>query len=484
MIADQLIKGQLPHEFTEDELVDLLFLLPEKEWDDIQYFSTFDQSLQTLVSSLKAKDPEALLSEVQSALASCSRLEKKADRFIFQPSKLLGSNEWTTISCDESFLQALALITTDEELVFDFHSLAPQMRQLLCWFFFLREKNPSIISAQQALSLPPTPNALQKRADHYGRETLRMSLLRYGSYEEQDLEKSFDYLKHLRNLFKVLYEQQAFDALPLNQLSGKSFRLLSEWSEIGDRFSESGEMSVSFAELLSQIQTFTREQFTRYLALSKQEKTSDAIVFSAQIFLALMVVLRPVIPEFVCRVEQLLGTIKPQLLKKSDYQAEKDYKIHLLFDILKGVHQQRAQLKLKKHLPIQLAIQANSAILQLLESYEASLKSLFKIEKMQYLTANESFPSDFHIFNILDITVGIKPYELSPQQDEQMQREKQLKEKIQALEYVRSTLMVLTLNPLTDPQKIEEKEAEMETIKNDIQHLEIKIQKAKMEKKS
>lgn len=210
----------------------------------------------------------------------------------------------------------------------------------------------------------------------------------------------------------------------------------------------------------------------------------EAIAFSSQIFLALMVFLRPVIPEFVYRVEQVLGEMKPQLLKKSDYQVEKDYKIHLLFDILKGVHQQRVQLKLKKHLPIQLAIQANSAILHLLESYESSLKSLFKIEKMQYLTANESFPSDFHIFMILDITVGIKSYELSPQQDEQMQREKQLKEKSQALEYVRSTLMVLTLNPLTDPQKIEEKEAEMECLKNDIQHLEIKIQKAKMEKKS
>lgn len=85
---------------------------------------------------------------------------------------------------------------------------------------------------------------------------------------------------------------------------------------------------------------------------------------------------------------------------------------------------------------------------------------------------------------ILDITVGIKSCELSPQQDEQMQREKQLKEKTQALEYVRSTLMALTLNPLTDPQKIEEKEAEMETLKNELQHLEIKIQKAKMEKKS
>lgn len=50
LIADQLIKGQLPQQFTQDELVDMLFLLPEKEWDDIQYLYSFDQPLQTLIS--------------------------------------------------------------------------------------------------------------------------------------------------------------------------------------------------------------------------------------------------------------------------------------------------------------------------------------------------------------------------------------------------------------------------------------------------
>ena len=43
--------------------------------------------------------------------------------------------------------------------------------------------------------------------------------------------------------------------------------------------------------------------------------------------------------------------------------------------------------------------------------------------------------------------------------------------------------MALSLNPLADPVKMSEKEAELETLKTEIQHLEIKIQKAKMAKK-
>lgn len=171
-------------------------------------------------------------------MESCSRLEKKADRFIFHPSKLLGTNDCCTISCDETLLQALALATTQEELILDFQILSPQMRQLLCWFFFLNGKLPRILATQQAFPLSYAPNTLQKQADYYGRETLRMTLLHYGNYDEKNLERSFDYLKHLRNLFKVLYEQQGFEAPLLKKLSGKSFRLLSEWSEIADRFLE------------------------------------------------------------------------------------------------------------------------------------------------------------------------------------------------------------------------------------------------------
>jgi hypothetical protein len=45
-------------------------------------------------------------------------------------------------------------------------------------------------------------------------------------------------------------------------------------------------------------------------------------------------------------------------------------------------------------------------------------------------------------------------------------------------------LMALSSMPLTPAEKIADKQQELDTIMSDIQHLEIKIQKAKMEKKA
>jgi hypothetical protein len=45
-------------------------------------------------------------------------------------------------------------------------------------------------------------------------------------------------------------------------------------------------------------------------------------------------------------------------------------------------------------------------------------------------------------------------------------------------------LMALSSMPLTPSEKIEEKQKELDTIMSEIQYLEIKIQKAKMEKKA
>jgi hypothetical protein len=44
--------------------------------------------------------------------------------------------------------------------------------------------------------------------------------------------------------------------------------------------------------------------------------------------------------------------------------------------------------------------------------------------------------------------------------------------------------MALSSMPLTPAEKIQEKQQELDTIMSDIQHLEIKIQKTKMEKKA
>jgi hypothetical protein len=44
-------------------------------------------------------------------------------------------------------------------------------------------------------------------------------------------------------------------------------------------------------------------------------------------------------------------------------------------------------------------------------------------------------------------------------------------------------LMALSSMPLTPAEKMEEKQKELDGVMSEIQHLEIKIQKAKMEKK-
>lgn len=165
-------------------------------------------------------------------------------------------------------------------------------------------------------------------------------------------------------------------------------------------------------------------------------------------------------------------------------EGTKDYKIHLLFDIFKGIVAKKADLHIKKHLPIELVIQANSDILHLLASYESSLKQLFKIEKITYCTANEILPSGFESFNILDMKIGIKAFFITKEDDILVQLERDLKSKTESLEYLRTNLMALSLNPLADPVKISEKEGELETLKSEIQRLEIKIQKTKMAKKN
>ncbi|MBQ7617045.1 hypothetical protein IJS64_03535 [bacterium] len=61
--------------------------------------------------------------------------------------------------------------------------------------------------------------------------------------------------------------------------------------------------------------------------------------------------------------------------------------------------------------------------------------------------------------------------------------EREKKSKQQTADYLRSMLMSLSSSPLTPSEKIAEKQKELDEIMFDIQCLDIKIQKAKMEKK-
>ena len=197
----------------------------------------------------------------------------------------------------------------------------------------------------------------------------------------------------------------------------------------------------------------------------------------------ILVHLQPIIPEFIVMVEQVLHKgIEAPLINKF-YSETKDYKINLLFDIFNIIFQEKNNLWLKKHVPIDFFIQTNPSIIETLQEYQPCLESLFKIKEIAFIRSNENFPSWYKTFNILDMTLWIKAHELWKKESSLDELERELKSKQQTADYLRSMLMALSSMPLTPAEKMEEKQKELDGVMSEIQHLEIKIQKAKMEKR-
>ena len=97
---------------------------------------------------------------------------------------------------------------------------------------------------------------------------------------------------------------------------------------------------------------------------------------------------------------------------------------------------------------------------------------------------NSHLPSGFSCFSILEIEIWIKSSEAQVLGDDLLILEKLYKSKIQQAEYLRSTLMMLSTNPLIAQEKVKEKQKELELLKDEIDTLDIKIKKIKMQRRA
>ena len=97
---------------------------------------------------------------------------------------------------------------------------------------------------------------------------------------------------------------------------------------------------------------------------------------------------------------------------------------------------------------------------------------------------NAHLPSGFSCFSILEIEIWIKSSEEQLIGDDLLILEKLYKSKIQQAEYLRSTLMMLSTNPLIAQEKVKEKQKELELLKDEIDTLDIKIKKIKMQRRA
>jgi len=73
-------------------------------------------------------------------------------------------------------------------------------------------------------------------------------------------------------------------------------------------------------------------------------------------------------------------------------KIHKNYKIHLLFEIMDKITDIRENNCLKQHEPIDIFLQANTDFIELIEDYESRFKKLLRINKIEYLRPHQIIP--------------------------------------------------------------------------------------------
>ena len=494
LLLNWLKKQHLNWNFSINELIDLIFLLTEEEWDDFKNQINWNrEDLDTLRLKTISKNWMEIVEDLYAELEKIPWIDQVSDKnFSFNIQKLLGDGKklWC-ISCADTFLQALALIQiSTSQFVFDIDELSPQTIKNFFFFLFLSNWTQcSIFPHEEWKNINLNyPEKFSKYSETYWWETLRLFTIQNEKFDEIKLQETFWYLKHLWNLFKILYENWAYpNDYPSNyEIDWKGNYALWKRNDIKSKLESFTITSDKYSEAIKELQHYTREHFTRYFTLLKQEKkdSDNWLILAGQIFMDILIHLEPIIPEFVIMVEQVLWRPVEAPLINQFHSEVKDYKINLVFDIFYSIFQEKNALWLKKHVPIDFFIQANPSIIEVLESYKPSLEFLFKIKEFKFIRSNENYPSWYKTFSILDITLWIKAHEQEKKESTLDELEREFKSKKETADYLRSMLMALSSMPLTPSEKIEEKQKELDTIMSDIQYLEIKIQKAKMEKKA
>ena len=485
----------LPLSFPLADLIDLLYLVPEEIKNFLLRNTEKIENLQVreILNHSIDHTPEQVMEDRIKNIQALPRIERNPDqeKITIKTEKLPYTYQATKGTFDQQFLRAVEVAIQAREKKENLVLFAPSAINftktlLLLTYLMQIEKAPLFISEIPALRYQfPIPEKAENFAKKYGRDALRLCIAQQKKLEESGLQENFDYLNHFRNLFKLLYEKGAFDEKDdNNQLEAIELRVYSQREELLDEYQLYQTSGKGLDVLIQKIQAFSRGQFTWYLEFVKKRKNSDAYSVAAQIFIQILQVLMPYIPEFTLQIESILGQEFPRHLHRLAYQGKKDYRLHLLFDIIKGVIQQKLKLKLKKHQSIRLAVRANQDILRLVEDHKDVFHALLKVEWIDLVELNSRLPSEFASFTILEIEIWIKSSEEPKIEDDLLILEKLYRAKLQQSEYLRTTLMMLSTNPLIAQDKVAEKEKELQLLKDEIDTLDIKIKKIKMQRRA
>ena len=242
------------------------------------------------------------------------------------------------------------------------------------------------------------------------------------------------------------------------------------------------ETPVEMSAFSHRIFQFIKEDFsTKYLELIKISPSPYSAQVSLLIAGILIKMLFPYAPLLMSELWQQMwftNSITDPIPTSLFPVLQKSYLISLFMDLIDKFVVSKENLACKKHDSVSIFIKANPDFLKFCKTHEVLLQKTLHAEDIAYLPYNEQAPSSYIQEDIIDITIGIKrfskdnPFCLAA-------LTKKLWEKQEYLQHLRNLLSSLNNNGWS-PEILTKKREEIQTVKDEIEELELEINKLKM----
>lgn len=490
LLATLLFEQKIPETLPINDLIDLCFLIPDRDLDNIaEAFWKREEFLSQINTFKQSTEHEqiSLLLDLENQHAWI-KLAPDQLSLLLDPSLLLPKEHYSLGVRDEQVLNAfsLSLLRDELEKTFVFSTdESPQDLQILLLIDFLRwdKRVYEFVDLDFSFAQELWSEKTLVRAKEYGRDAITLLLSQQIKPTQESLDQAYGYLTHLRNLFKWLYEHQAFQDTTA-AATAMDLWIFEQFSQISDAAEKNQKVwLLSSFDFIQKVQTFTRKDFSRYLECIKKLESNWDYHIAGTIFLQLIELLAPYLPGLREQISHFVGE-KSKDSSCIDMSRSKDFKIYKLFDLIHKISEKKSELNLKKHQKILLFHRGSPETFNLLVENQAVLSSLLSVEQILMSERNEPIPANFSTFSLLDGELGVADATTECKKDELSLLEKEYRDKQTYLQTVKEVLIMLESSPVADPLKIDEKQDEYAMLKDQLLTLEIKIQKLKMQKKA
>ncbi len=231
------------------------------------------------------------------------------------------------------------------------------------------------------------------------------------------------------------------------------------------------------------IHFITNDFCDKYLEIQKYQDSDNSEIVMRWTLGKILQMLHPFIPFVTQHIRNIIGlewAILEQKIEENFSWLEKNYRTQLFVNIIDRLLHMKKESGYQKHERVDICFLAPLDFLQYLREQKEILQKLINTANIDYLD-NKTQLETYRTENIINITIGMKAQKKEIIINKKQTLNEQLNKKEQELQSIRTLIPGLSEYGV-DPKIITQKKKEMNKIKAEIEEINYKIQKEKLNK--